>query len=139
MNRHDRRKAKATGAGDDAKRSEDYHRGAQKHFAMFKHMLAKLPPEDPPRFALLPKEIGMAASLDDRALYGDDGHKLARNYTAAILISALIMFAEAEGIEPPTYMMLRAFVEETGLDSDSISVGDLGLVSLGTQGKPGIN
>lgn len=128
MNRHERRKRdafrrKAIDASHDPAMRADYERGAEKHWQMFRHLLARLPIEDPPRFGLLTSDIALIAPIDLPPLRS----RLARNYTAEIMISALITFAEVEGIEPPTYMMLRTFVEQSGLATDALTLDELGL------------
>jgi hypothetical protein len=112
----------------DPEAQVEYTRGAETHFALFRRFVN---PDDPPRFALLPKEIALLASLDDQGL----GHRLARNETAHRLIDAFFELASREEIEPPTYMMLRSFVAAVGMHAESISLAELGLEVAGMPGS----
>jgi hypothetical protein len=141
MNRHERRRArkmeafetKARAAYADPEQRERYNRDAGKFWTFFRYMLEHLPAEDPPRFALLPKDLGLAASL------AEIGTKLTRNYTAEILLSALLNFAAMSEMPTPTYMMLRAFVEQAGLATDTVSLDELGIEVATIGGKGGLN
>jgi len=126
MNRHERRRAHAMGAVEYAKdpaAQESYSRGAETHYNFFRWFL-RLHASDPPRFALLPPELGLIGALDEHEL----GHRLARNDSAHELIDSFLDLAKRVGIEPPTYMMLRTFIDLEkgfpGLETESVSIGE---------------
>lgn len=130
MNRHDRRRARALGvarAHEDPELRAAYARAAEAFFEAFKGGLHAFADEEPPRFAFLPDEMACLIPLDINGF----GRRLARNATARMLVDLLLMFADARGLEPPTYMMLRAFVEATGVAVEIVGPSDLGLAPVG--------
>lgn len=115
-------------AYNDPKRRASYEDGAEMYHRLFLWYLANRP--GPPRFAMLPPDVALLGSLDD----GNLGYKLARNESAHELIDTFLELSSRLKIEPPTYMMLRAFVHVAGLETDSVSIADLGLRVVGTPG-----
>jgi len=138
MNRHERRRlvatlrAKGAVAGGDPEARARYQVAWSIYRTFFGHAIKRLCGHAglaPPRFALLPAEVHLAASLGDHEL----GHRFARNPPAHELIDGLLQVGEAAGVDAPTYMMLRTLVQLFGLEHDDMplsSLRDLPIASL---------
>ena len=126
MNRHERRRARATGnvvdeMGDLPSERSDYVATANATLAVFRAFLA-VHPDDPPRFALVERDIALAISLLDF------GHKLARNGAAHELVDVWVDMTRALKLrDGPTYMMLLACIEILELPFEATTLDELGL------------
>ena len=138
MNRHERRRARAMGAveySQDPAARAAYDTACETYFESFKAFVAtaRACGREPPLFAMLPDAMALAASLLDV------GHRLARNQTAHDLVDLWNRAAAAANVDEPTYMMLRVFLKELRIATESVSLAELGLHPIGTSGAWGIN
>lgn len=90
--------------------------------------LAKTLGGEVPRFRMLPKDLGLAASLHDI------GMELAVNDTAKIIVGALIEAARGANADV-TYMMFRAVLAAYDIEPEICGLSDLGLTPAGTKGS----
>lgn len=134
MNRHERRKARAIafakGAAwgtDSGTVPEGYRHLAERVLVAVRYTLDAMP--EPPRFAMLPREMFLAMGLDEHGI----GHRMARNDVAHRLVGALLAASESpEHI--PTVAMLRAALELCSIPIQTCSLIELGLEPSGGGG-----
>lgn len=131
MNRRERRRAFALGmrAAETGEFPPGYIAVIDGVVTAYLAWREQFPTAEPPRFALPPSEILLAASLD-----GPIGPRIAKNPSARELIDLVCTVASATG-DMPTVLMLDCALRLAGVSVERVSLAELGINLGGERGR----
>jgi hypothetical protein len=130
MNRHERRRAKATRIAENLADNPKYIAVIEGIAYAYRETLARFPDREIPRFAFPPKDIMVICDLEPMI------DRVARNEAALWFLRGIVDGARKTGdpLAFPTVFMLRVALESVGASIEFVSAGEFG-IALGGFGN----